>query len=213
MQAFDPYRKKPGQARSTATVEAIFEATARILQNEGIAALNTNAIARLAGISIGTLYQYFADKKAILVALARRELDFTQRTAMDAMTRTDVAADPAPEPEPEPIRAAVRALIRGFGGRQRARKLLIEALVANGLAGELSRPVDAAMQAIVAHQARTDGTGAMSPVAVYVMTRALIGAIRAAVMEQSPYLNRPEFEDEMVRLIGGYVADAGHRTG
>lgn len=209
MQPFDPYRKKPGQARSTATVEAIFEATARILQNEGIAALNTNAIARLAGISIGTLYQYFADKKAILIALARRELDFTQKTAIDAMTRTDVTADP----EPEPIRAAVRALIKGFGGRQRARKLLIEALVANGLTGELSRPVDAAMQAIVAHQARANGAGAMSPVAVYVMTRALIGAIRAAVMEQSPYLNRPEFEDEMVRLISGYAADASHRTG
>ena len=202
MQMIDPYRKKPEQARSTATVEAIFEATARILQNQGIDALNTNAIARLAGISIGTLYQYFADKKSILIALARRELDFTQRTTIDAMTRADA------RPPEDAIRDAVRALIKGFGGRQRARKLLIEALVANGLAGELARPVDEAMQAIAAYQARARGGVAMPPVAVYVMTRAMIGAIRAAVMEQSPLLNTREFEDEMVRLIGGYVADA-----
>ena len=200
MQATDPFRKKPGQARSAATVEAIFEATARILQDQGSAALNTNAIARLAGISIGTLYQYFADKKSILIALARRELDFTQRTTIDAMTRAD-----AP-PGEEAMRDAVRSLIQGFGGRQRARKLLIEALVANGLAGELARPVDAAMQAIAAHQT-------LAPVEIYVMTRAMIGAIRAAVMEQSPFLNSREFEDELVRLIGGYAAGAGRTTG
>ena len=201
MQAIDPYRKKPGQARSEATVEAIFEATARILQKDGIDALNTNAIARLAGVSIGTLYQYFADKKAILIALARRELDFTRQTTVEAMTRVGAAALGE-----DSIRAAVRALIKGFGGRQRARKLLIEALVANGLTGELARPVDQAMQAIVARQAQ-----AMPAVAIYVVTRALIGAIRAAVMEQSPYLNTREFEDEMVRLISVYAANAAHR--
>lgn len=199
----DPYRKVPGQARSAATVEAILEATARILQDDGIDALNTNAIAHLAGVSIGTLYQYFADKKSILIALARRELDFTRRTTIAAMTGTDA------RPFEDTIRDAVRTLVKGFGGRQRARKLLIEALVAHGLAGELTRPVDDAMQAIVAQQTRTRGGGAMAPVEVYVMTRALIGAIRAAVMEQSSYLNTREFEDAMVRLMCAYVAPAG----
>lgn len=201
MQATDPFRKKPGQARSAATVEAIFEATARILQDQGSAALNTNAIARLAGISIGTLYQYFADKKSILIALARRELEFTHRATVDALRGTD------DRPLEEAIRDAVRTLIKGFGGRQRARKLLIEALVANGLAGELARPVDDAMQAIAAGHARACNGGAMAPVEIYVMTRALIGAIRAAVMEQSPYLNSRAFEDELVRLIGAYVTN------
>ena len=199
MQATDPFRKKPGQARSAATVEAIFEATARILQDQGIAALNTNAIARLAGISIGTLYQYFADKKSILIALARREHEFTHRATIDALRGTD------DRPLEEAIRDAVRTLIKGFGGRQRARKLLIEALVANGLAGELTRPVDQAMQAIVANRTLARGSEAPSAMAVYVMTRAMIGTIRAAVMEQSPYLNSRAFEDELVRLIRGYV--------
>jgi len=67
-------RRTPKQARSRATWEAIVEAASQILERGGAAALNTNAVAERAGVSIGTLYQYFADKRAILIAVARREL-------------------------------------------------------------------------------------------------------------------------------------------
>jgi AcrR family transcriptional regulator len=67
-------RRKPQQARSRATWEAILEAASQILERRGPGALNTNAVAERAGVSIGTLYQYFADKRAILVAAAEREL-------------------------------------------------------------------------------------------------------------------------------------------
>ena len=194
-------RRIPRQARAEETVSAILEGAAQVLEAGGLAAFATNAVAERAGVSIGTLYQYFADKKSILIALARRELEFTHRATVDALRGTD------DRPLEEAIRDAVRTLIKGFGGRQRARKLLIEALVANGLAGELARPVDDAMQAIAAGHARARNGGAMAPVEIYVMTRALIGAIRAAVMEQSPYLNSRAFEDELVRLIGAYVTD------
>ena len=52
-------RRKPTQARARATMDMIFEATARIIERDGIAALNTNRIAERAGVSIGTLYEYF----------------------------------------------------------------------------------------------------------------------------------------------------------
>lgn len=68
----DP-RKKPGQLRSTATVAAVLEAAARILETEGFAGYTTNAVARRAGISIGSLYQYFPSKDAITKALILRE--------------------------------------------------------------------------------------------------------------------------------------------
>ena len=67
-------RRKPRQARSRATWEAIVEAAAQILERRGPAGFNTNEVAERAGVSIGTLYQYFADKHAILAAAARREL-------------------------------------------------------------------------------------------------------------------------------------------
>lgn len=62
-------RKKPLQARSRALYAAILEATARILETEGLEAANTNAIAEHAGVSVGSLYQYFPDKTAIFAEL------------------------------------------------------------------------------------------------------------------------------------------------
>ena len=66
-------RRTPTQRRAVETCAAIVEATARILEDKGQDALNTNRIAERAGVSVGTLYQYFPDKHAILVALIRRE--------------------------------------------------------------------------------------------------------------------------------------------
>ena len=62
-------RKMPGQARSQETVSVILEASARILESDGLRGFNTNAIAARAGISIGSLYQYFPNKDSIVLAL------------------------------------------------------------------------------------------------------------------------------------------------
>lgn len=66
-------RKAPRQARAQATYDAVLEAAARILERGGLAELNTNAIAGRAGISVGSLYQYFPSKEAILAELLHRE--------------------------------------------------------------------------------------------------------------------------------------------
>lgn len=99
-QAIKP-RKAPVQARSHATVEAILEAAARILETDGLAALNTNAVAARAGVSVGSLYQYFPSKEAVLSALLQRE-----RQMMCDQLREGVAASGG-----VPLEAAVRALL------------------------------------------------------------------------------------------------------
>ena len=66
-------RKLPRQARARHTVVAIIEACARILEEQGHGGFTTNGVAELAGVSIGTLYQYFPDKDALLGALIARE--------------------------------------------------------------------------------------------------------------------------------------------
>src|ERR1700722_2109912 len=68
-------RKAAKQARAQATVDAILEAGAQIFERLGYAGATTNRIAERAGVSIGSLYQYFPSKDAILVALARRHLE------------------------------------------------------------------------------------------------------------------------------------------
>ena len=66
-------RKSPVQRRSAQTVEAVLEAAARILETRGLAACTTNAVAERAGVSIGSLYQYFPNRDALTVALIERE--------------------------------------------------------------------------------------------------------------------------------------------
>ena len=69
-------RKKPRQARSAHTVSVILEAAARILEDEGIAAYNSNRIAEIAGVSIGSFYQYFPNKEAVTASLIRQSQEY-----------------------------------------------------------------------------------------------------------------------------------------
>jgi AcrR family transcriptional regulator len=68
-------RKFPVQARSTASVEAILHATIQVLLRVGKERLTTTRVAFRAGVSVGTLYQYFPNKKALLQAALKRHLD------------------------------------------------------------------------------------------------------------------------------------------
>lgn len=68
-------RKTPVQARSAASVDAILEATVQVLLSEGKERLTTTRVAGRAGVSVGTLYQYFPNKRSLLQAVLRRHLD------------------------------------------------------------------------------------------------------------------------------------------
>lgn len=65
MTQLDP-RRKPRQSRSRATVDAILQATAQVLVRDGYQKATTNRIAERAGVSVGTLYQYFPNKDALV---------------------------------------------------------------------------------------------------------------------------------------------------
>ena len=68
-------RRTPTQKRSRETVKAILDATARILVRDGLDAATTNRIAKQAGVSIGSLYQYFGTRDAIITALAQQHAE------------------------------------------------------------------------------------------------------------------------------------------
>jgi AcrR family transcriptional regulator len=68
-------RKSPVQARSTASVDAILEATIQVLLQVGKERLTTTKVALRAGVSVGTLYQYFPNKSALLKGALKRHLD------------------------------------------------------------------------------------------------------------------------------------------
>lgn len=85
-------RKEPTQARARETVAVMLEAAAQVLEAEGRAAFNTNAVAERAGVSIGSLYQYFPGKDALLIALMKREKQRFREDAEAALAEADGAA-------------------------------------------------------------------------------------------------------------------------
>jgi AcrR family transcriptional regulator len=67
-------RKKPQQRRSRVTIDSIFEATIQVLLANGLTAITTAQIAERAGVSVGSLYQYFPNKNALLAAVVQRHV-------------------------------------------------------------------------------------------------------------------------------------------
>ena len=204
-QAIDSKRRTPRQARAVDTVEVIFEAAAQILLTEGRESLNTNHIAERAGISIGTLYQYFPNKQAILVSMARREMEKSGNAVIKAIS------DSSQDPHSDPVRLAVRALIDAFTTRRRARRLAMDALVAGGLGHELDRNTERVAQWLATKSDRflPQNTRPIAQADLFVITRAVNGVLRSAAQEESPLLGTREFEDSLVRLVRAYLADIG----
>jgi AcrR family transcriptional regulator len=79
-------RRRPRQRRAQQTVEAVLDAVVRILKREGLTAVTTNRIAAVAGVSIGSIYQYFPDKGAIFVALHQRHVDEIDRLVLQTLS-------------------------------------------------------------------------------------------------------------------------------
>ena len=80
-------RRAPRQQRSSNTVETILDAAARVLEDAGLEGFNTNAVARRAGVSVGSLYQYFPGKQALVAELSRRQAADLQAALSEAAER------------------------------------------------------------------------------------------------------------------------------
>lgn len=194
-------RRTPSQQRSVEAVEAIFEATAQLIEGQGPEALTTARIAEVAGYGVGTVYDYFPTKSAILVAMARRELDKTFASVQKALKQA-AAEEPATATQ-----RAMRALIRGFGERQRLRGVLLGTMLAQGYSSELARPVEMIAEFLRQQETPVDGIdlAGMKPERLYVLTRAVVGVIRAWAMEGSTEVSPRTLEIELTELVRGYV--------
>src|SRR5438132_8532685 len=112
-------RKNAVQARSKATVDAILEATARILVKEGYDRASTNKIAEAAGCSVGSLYQYFPSKEALVAALIDRHMQ----------QMTEIIEQQAVRLMEAPLAFAVREIVRFMIEAHRVDPLLHRVLI------------------------------------------------------------------------------------
>lgn len=100
-------RKHASQRRSRATVDALIEATARILIKEGFDKASTNRIAEQAGVSVGSLYQYFPSKEALVAAVIDRHHEQLMQIVRNELA--EVAAQPVEHAVRRLVAAAIEA--------------------------------------------------------------------------------------------------------
>jgi AcrR family transcriptional regulator len=199
-QFIDMLRKKPQQKRAGDTVETILEATAQVLDQDGLKGASTNAIADRAGFGVGTLYQYFRNKDALLQALMQREAQRIKLQIQDMVGEGDALS------AEENVRRLAQILIRAFGARPHVRRTIVL---------YLSGRVDIVKAAGFAEEVATVLYDAMrwrpdipmpSRLRFRILSRAVIGAVRGTVvLEPEKVLTKP-FEDEIVALILAYLS-------
>jgi len=200
-------RKAPTQARAQATVETIFDAAARIVENDGETALTTNRIAAEAGFSIGTLYQYFPSKEAVVLAMIQRQRD---RAQVDIQCLLDKAVAEN-LPVQDVVRQMIRMMVKAFGGESGSRRRFMRLgwrldhhdNVTQALREGAERNALALAQLVEAGHAV--GVRPPHPAMIFVVTRAVMGTIRSACLEDSSLLGSAAFEDELVRLAWGML--------
>lgn len=192
-------RKKPRQQRAAEMVELILQAATRILETESLAGFNTNRVAQVAGISIGSFYQYFPNKNALMAALiVRAEAEFASGFAelVDSLEDT---------PFPEALRKIAGLVVR----QQFGRPLLAAALdheerrlpVAEHLAAGEARMLDSVERLLARY--RDDLSPDLSPDAArdcFIIAKALVDESGLIATEPPP-----DLENRLVRALCGYL--------
>lgn len=198
-------RKRPSQDRSRFTVEAILVATERVLAEHGVAGATTNRIAEVAGVSIGSLYQYFPNKDA-LVAQVRERTEASFQREIDPVVERLLDL---------PVDRAIRGLVELLIARHR------ETLgVHNALAEEEDALHDALLDRwqgvleayLEAHREVLRPRNL--PLAARVGLEVIESLTHGIALRDPDLLDDPEFADELCALLAGYfLADpARHRA-
>jgi len=194
-------RKKAVQARSQATVEAILTATARVLVGVGYDRASTNRIAAAAGVSVGSLYQYFPSKEALVAALAERHIDEMSTVVLDAMARH------AGAPAEETVRALVEVMIQAHGIDPKLHKVLVEQTPRFGRLEKLhdveARVTELAVAWLEAHAAEIRPVD--PAIAAFVIVHAVEALTHGAVLTRPDLLRDPRLVDEITALVVRYL--------
>jgi AcrR family transcriptional regulator len=193
-------RKAPKQARSRATVEIILQAGARVLSEEGWAGFTTNKVADLAGVSIGSLYQYFPDKLSLVDAIRHRHLDdclaVMRGVGADGASPTAFAGE------------LVRAMIAAHSGCPGLHRVLLDEAPSSDAYRDPHSDFEVAYLARYAEVVAAFRRRPPSPadhVAARVISDAMDGVIHNAARRGA--IDDPALQAELTRLISLYLTD------
>jgi AcrR family transcriptional regulator len=193
-------RKRPVQERAQATVDAVLEATLQVLKRDGYLALTTTRVADRAGVSVGTLYQYFPDKASLVMALKVRYFERLVGAVQEAARAVEGC----------PLEVAVPGLIDGLLRFKRSHLelslALREPMVALG--GEsILREATRQLVGATAEVLRRGRPSLVDPVGrAQVLNSAIEGVLSAVIFQSPKQLSSPTLDVELKRLALAYAS-------
>ena len=197
-------RKHASQARSRATVDALIEATARILVREGFDKASTNRIAEVAGVSVGSLYQYYPSKEALVAAVIDRHNQEIMQVVRSALAQV------ASQPIEKAVRRIVAVAIEAHRIDPKLHRVLAEQIPRTGRLENVeafNREAHALFRAYLeghSHELRTVDLG----LAAFVCVTSIEALAHTAVLHRSEKLSDEAvgaLVDEATRLVVGYL--------
>jgi AcrR family transcriptional regulator len=191
------------------TVNVVLDATARILTEQGLEQLTTNAVAELAGVSVGTIYQYFPSKEALIAELRRRHLREVNKVLKEAVSASK-GLDFA-----DALRLVVRANVDAHAKEPRLHYLLTERYGHVGYEVSKNEPrfsfASAENNPIAAYVRHTTGLPRKRAKTLAQMCSVIVEAFtHASVVHNEPCLNSDALVEEIVNAVLGYLDRASY---
>ncbi|MEM9696680.1 MAG: helix-turn-helix domain-containing protein [Myxococcota bacterium] len=186
--------KVPRQERSVDMVHTILDAGTEVLQAEGMTAFTTNRVAKLAGVSVGSLYQYFANKDALLLGVIERGVMNADAEVRKHLLGLELAT----------AEATLAALFQGMIDLlQPRRALLQEVLTTSPLLSESGflALVEGRFLDLLRQVAHRHGITEYEPVQIYVATNATCFLLLKWLADPSPYLGHDRFVATTAKLV------------
>jgi len=194
-------RKIPRQERSRATVEAILDAAAQVLVKEGVERATTNRIAEAAGVSIGSLYQYFPSKEALIASLLERHNAAMREAVIAELARVQSM------PLERAVRAMVELVVRAHAVEPELHRVLMEQVPRVDRRARVGEFEVALRQMIVGylegHRARL--RVADLELAAFLAAMTVEAVAHGAVIHHPEHLDDPKFLDEATALVVRYL--------
>ncbi len=196
-------RKTPRQQRSRDTVAAILEAATQVLVRRGYAGATTDAIAERAGVSVGSVYQYFPNKDAILVALVERHIE----DGFGLVASLLDATLSSPPPAREMLRRFVETMMELHRRAPRLHRVLFEeAPLPRGLRRDLELRENAFAEQIARLLERLPDVEVANPeLSAYILVRSVEGLVHDFVLHPPKEIEPEKFCDEVVDLLSRYL--------
>jgi AcrR family transcriptional regulator len=193
-------RRQPKQRRARQTVEAVLDAVVRILKRGGADRVTTNRIAEVAGVSIGSVYQYFPDKRAIFAALHRRHIEEIEHMIQATLL------DHASSSLGELVRALVEAMIEAHNKDPELHELLATEVPhrAEGTRDFATRLHGAFRLAIAARVREVKPDRDLDGV-VFIVTNLVEALSHAIALRRPPHISIAAAKEEAVRAVMAYL--------